>query len=58
MEFPPHKLSDNLPGRPTPDAYSSDFTGRVIDYDEFCEACSTKAKAVPLDQDRGAELGQ
>jgi len=38
MEFPPHKLSDNLPGRPTPDAYSSDFTGRVIDYDEFCEA--------------------
>lgn len=38
MEFPPHKLSDNLPGRPTPDAYSAEFTGRVIDYGEFCEA--------------------
>lgn len=38
MEFPPHKLSDNLPGRPTPDAYSAEFTGRVIDYDEFCDA--------------------
>ena len=38
IEFPPHKLSDSLPGRPTPDAYSPDFTGRVIDYDEFCKA--------------------
>jgi glycosyltransferase involved in cell wall biosynthesis len=38
MEFPPHKLSDNLPGRPTPDAYSAEFTGRVIDYDAFCSA--------------------
>ncbi|WP_315835701.1 glycoside hydrolase family 99-like domain-containing protein [Bradyrhizobium prioriisuperbiae] len=49
MEFPPHKLSDNLPGRPTPDAYSSDFTGRVIDYDEFCEASLNEAeKPFPL----------
>jgi glycosyltransferase involved in cell wall biosynthesis len=36
IEFPPHKLSDTLPGRATPDAYSSDFQGRVIDYDDFC----------------------
>lgn len=42
MEFPPHKLSDNLPGRPTPDAYSPEFTGRVIDYDAFCEASLTE----------------
>ena len=35
IEFPPHKLSDELPGRPTPDAYSSDFAGRVIAYDDF-----------------------
>ena len=35
IEFPPHKLSDKLPGRPTPDAYSSDFAGRVIDYDDL-----------------------
>ncbi len=49
MEFPPHKLSDNLPGRPTPDAYSSDFTGRVIDYDEFCEASLNEGeKPFPL----------
>ena len=38
IEFPPHKLADHLPGRPTPDAYRSDCTGRVIDYDELCEA--------------------
>ncbi len=35
MEFPPHKLSENLPGRATPDAYSSSFSGRVISYDDF-----------------------
>jgi glycosyltransferase involved in cell wall biosynthesis len=49
IEFPPHKLSDNLPGRPTPDAYSPDFTGRVIDYDEFCDASLNEAeKSFPL----------
>jgi len=47
MEFPPHKLSDNLPGRPTPDAYSAEFTGRVIEYDEFCDA-SLKEPAQPF----------
>lgn len=35
MEFPPHKLSNPYPGRATPDAYSSDFTGRVIDYEDY-----------------------
>ena len=38
MEFPPHKLSNKLPGRPTPDAYSKDFAGRVIAYDDFVSA--------------------
>ena len=38
IEFPPHKLSDNCPGRPTPDAYSSEFAGRVIEYEEFVNA--------------------
>jgi glycosyltransferase involved in cell wall biosynthesis/GT2 family glycosyltransferase len=35
IEFPPHKLSDTLPGRPMPDTYSPEFAGQVIDYDEF-----------------------
>ena len=35
MEFPPHKLTDELPGRRTPDAYSPSFSGRVIDYEDF-----------------------
>ncbi|WP_296706057.1 glycoside hydrolase family 99-like domain-containing protein [Rhodoblastus sp.] len=38
LEFPPHKLSNRLPGRPTPDAYSPEFAGRVIDYDDFANA--------------------
>ncbi len=38
LEFPPHKLCDHLGGRPTPDAYSRDFTGRVVDYDDFVAA--------------------
>lgn len=38
LEFPPHKLSNKLPGRPTPDAYSKDFAGRVIAYDDFVSA--------------------
>ena len=38
LEFPPHKLSNDLPGRPTPDAYSPEFAGRVIDYDDFVKA--------------------
>lgn len=38
VEFPPHKLSNAQPGRATPDAYSEDFTGRVIAYDDFVAA--------------------
>jgi glycosyltransferase involved in cell wall biosynthesis len=38
MEFPPHKLSNKLPGRQTPDAYSQEFAGRVIAYDDFVSA--------------------
>ncbi|MBB4198752.1 glycosyltransferase involved in cell wall biosynthesis [Rhodoblastus sphagnicola] len=38
LEFPPHKLSNHLPGRPTPDAYSAEFAGRVIAYDDFAKA--------------------
>jgi len=37
MEFPPHKLSNTLPGRPVTDAYSRSFTGRVIRYDDFVD---------------------
>lgn len=44
LEFPPHKLSNHLPGRLTPDAYSPAFAGRVIDYDDFAKAS--------LDEDR------
>lgn len=35
IEFPPHKLAAPHPGRHMPDAYSSDFSGRVIEYDDF-----------------------
>lgn len=35
IEFPPHKLSQFAPSRPTPDAYSKEFDGRVISYDHF-----------------------
>lgn len=35
IEFPPHKLSNQYPGREMPDAYSAEFTGRVIKYDDF-----------------------
>ncbi len=38
LEFPPHKLTNHLPGRPTPDAYSPDFAGRVIAYDDLVKA--------------------
>ena len=38
IEFPPHKLADTSPGRPTPDSYSKDFAGRVIPYEEFVSA--------------------
>ena len=38
IEFPPHKLTDELPGRRTPDAYSEAFSGRVIDYEDFAMA--------------------
>ena len=49
MEFPPHKLTDVLPGRRTPDAYSSSFTGRVIDYEDFAMASlSEPAQDFPL----------
>ena len=42
IEFPPHKLSNNLPGRKTPDAYSPSFTGRVIDYEDFVLASTSE----------------
>ena len=49
IEFPPHKLSDNLPGRPTPDAYSDEFSGRVIEYDDFVKvSLAENAPAYPL----------
>lgn len=35
IEFPPHKLAAPHPGRETPDAYSSQYKGRVIAYDDF-----------------------
>ena len=38
IEFPPHKLSNQLPGRIMPDAYSDKCECRVIDYDDFVEA--------------------
>jgi glycosyltransferase involved in cell wall biosynthesis len=38
IEFPPHKLCESLPGRATPDAYLSEFSGRVIDYDDLVDA--------------------
>lgn len=44
IEFPPHKLSNTLPGRPTPDAYGSDFVGRVIDYDDFANVSLAEGK--------------
>ncbi len=37
LEFPPHKLSQNLQGREMPDSYSPDFKGRVIEYDDFVD---------------------
>lgn len=37
IEFPPHKLATPHPGRVTLDAYSTDFKGRVISYDDFVE---------------------
>lgn len=38
IEFPPHKLSDNLFGRGRPDAYSAEFAGAVADYELFVNA--------------------
>lgn len=35
IEFPPHKLATPNPGRSMPDAYSRDFEGRVIAYEDF-----------------------
>ncbi len=34
IEFPPHKLAAPYPGRAMLDAYSTDFSGRVIDYND------------------------
>lgn len=49
IEFPPHKLSDTLPGRPTPDAYSPNFAGRVIEYGDFVKvSLAEEAHAYPL----------
>jgi glycosyltransferase involved in cell wall biosynthesis len=38
MEFPPHKLGAFVHARPTLDAYSSNYTGTVVSYDEFAAA--------------------
>jgi glycosyltransferase involved in cell wall biosynthesis len=35
LEFPPHKLAAHTPGRQMPDAFSPEFTGQVIAYDNF-----------------------
>jgi hypothetical protein len=49
MEFPPHKLTSNLPGRPVPDAYSPAFTGRVVSYDDVVAASLNEVSpAFPL----------
>jgi len=49
IEFPPHKLSQTLPGRATPDAYSQDFKGRVIAYEDFATvSLSEEAPDYPL----------
>lgn len=44
IEFPPHKLSDHCPGRPTPDAYSAEFSGRVIDYEDYIRVSLAEAQ--------------
>lgn len=37
MEFPPHKLGSRLNPREVLDAYSSEFAGRVMSYDDLIE---------------------
>jgi hypothetical protein len=38
MEFPPHKTAERLVGRLTPDAYSTEYRGHLIAYDDFVAA--------------------
>jgi len=38
IEFPPHKTAEKLPGRLTPDAYSPEYRGQIIAYDNFVAA--------------------
>ena len=38
MEFPPHKVAANVSARPFEDAYSPEFTGRIISYDDVVAA--------------------
>ncbi len=42
LEFPPHKLTQHLHGRPTPDAFDPEFNGRVISYDDFSEVSTSE----------------
>ncbi len=49
IEFPPHKLTNNLPGRPVPDAFDPAFKGRVVSYDEVAAISLAEAEpAYPL----------
>jgi hypothetical protein len=49
LEFPPHKLGSRTPPREVMDAFSKDFTGRVMDYDALAAASLEEpATAFPL----------
>ena len=43
VEFPPHKLADKLSGREMTDAYSKDFSGQVVAYDDFVDTSLSEA---------------
>lgn len=45
IEFPPHKLAASHPGRAMLDAYSSDFSGRVVDYGDIVASSLQEADA-------------
>ena len=45
LEFPPHKLTQHLHGRSTPDAFDPSFGGRVIRYDDLAQ--TSLAEAAP-----------
>ncbi len=42
VEFPPHKLAVPHAGRATPDAYSPEFSGRVIAYKDFVNTSTSE----------------